>query len=339
MYDVLVVDDDKLMRDALVSMINRFPGFHVLCEAETGEEAVKICRMNHVDIVFLDIIMPGMTGVESGKIIIRENPDIEICILSAYTEFHFATDALEIRAKKYMSKPVSISKITSFLEEYDQRKIGWQNPQSVRAVELVKQENFLNMYNGLGEVVSDVFRVSGSKMEQLLKTFLSIGQNLMDLLEDLDQRKKVQDIFPILEVWLENEEIMKLWLFRVMNYVYQQQSIKRYQILEEVFLYIEQHLTEKVSLNHIAQKSMISQGYLSRIFRKQFGISVMEYIRLRKIHMAKVNFAFSSHSTTEVAFKLGFNESGYLSKVFQKYEGMSIQEYRQSVSNKIGTTI
>ena len=44
---------------------------------------------------------------------------------------------------------------------------------------------------------------------------------------------------------------------------------------------------------------MISQGYLSRIFRDQFGISTMEYIRLRKIQMVKINFIFTTHNTSD----------------------------------------
>ena len=78
----------------------------------------------------------------------------------------------------------------------------------------------------------------------------------------------------------------------------------------------------------ITEGSMISQGYLSRIFRDQFGISMMEYIRLRKIQMVKINFIFTTHNTSDVAFMLGFIESSYLQKVFQKVEGISIQEFK-----------
>lgn len=55
-----------------------------------------------------------------------------------------------------------------------------------------------------------------------------------------------------------------------MDYIYQQKSIRRYSILEGVFFFIEQHIKEKISLGQITEGSMISQGYLSRIFRDQF---------------------------------------------------------------------
>lgn len=95
--------------------------------------------------------------------------------------------------------------------------------------------------------------------------------------------------------------------------------------------------------NNILKKNLFSTdyrrkydkpGYLSRIFRDQFGISMMEYIRLRKIQMVKINFIFTTHNTSDVAFMLGFNESSYLQKVFQKVEGISIQEFKTDYNNQ-----
>ena len=167
------------------------------------------------------------------------------------------------------------------------------------------------------------------KRQSLKKTFIEIGQGLLDSLEYANQRNEITDLFPLPDTWLVNGEIMKIWLFKIMDYIYQQKSIRRYSILEGVFFFIEQHIKEKISLGQITEGSMISQGYLSRIFRDQFGISTMEYIRLRKIQMVKINFIFTTHNTSDVAFMLGFNESSYLQKVFQKIEGISIQEFKK----------
>ena len=54
-----------------------------------------------------------------------------------------------------------------------------------------------------------------------------------------------------------------------------------------VFLYIESNIKSEISLNKIITNCSISQGYLSRIFREQFQISVMEYLHMRKIYLAK----------------------------------------------------
>ena len=118
MYNVLIVDDDTLMRDTLRAMISRFKNFQIIGEAASGSEAVSICRHYPVHLIFMDIIMPGITGIEASKKIKEVSPQTEICILSAYSDFHFAKEAMELHIKKYFSKPISILDINHYLENF-----------------------------------------------------------------------------------------------------------------------------------------------------------------------------------------------------------------------------
>lgn len=329
MYNVLIVDDDALTRDALHAIISHFENFHVIGEAANGQEAISICQLYSVQLIFMDIIMPGITGIETSKKIKKQFPEIEICILSAYSDFAFAKEAMELHIKKYFSKPVSLSDVSNYLKTFSL----FENtcPQLSSTLDLVNSQNFSKAYTGLSNIVNEIFSEQKSNISSLQKSFLEIGQGLLDSLGYTEQTNNITDLFPLPDTWLTNEEIMKIWLFKVVDYLYQQKSIRRYNILEGVFLFIEQHIKEKISLGQITEGSMISQGYLSRIFRDQFGISTMEYIRLRKIQMVKINFIFTTYSTSDIAFALGFNESSYLQKVFQKIEGISIQEFKKRI--------
>ena len=55
----------------------------------------------------------------------------------------------------------------------------------------------------------------------------------------------------------------------------------------------------------------------------------MDYLHMKKINLARAYFIFTDHSASDVAFRLGYNESGYFSKVFKKYENTTIQSYRR----------
>jgi len=116
--------------------------------------------------------------------------------------------------------------------------------------------------------------------------------------------------------------------------LFRQNSISRYPLLENIFIYIEKHIKEDITLNGIIENCAISQGYLSRIIREQFQLSVMEYIHMKKMHLAKGYFYFTDESIAEVAFKLGYNESSYFSKVFKKYESMTVKQYRNEIRLK-----
>ncbi|NRZ86006.1 YesN/AraC family two-component response regulator [Clostridium beijerinckii] len=83
MYGVLIADDEPLMRASLKVMISKVEGFEVLYSVGSGEQAVEICKNNKIDIVFMDIMMPGESGIESSKKIYTINPSTTIfyCII------------------------------------------------------------------------------------------------------------------------------------------------------------------------------------------------------------------------------------------------------------------
>lgn len=119
-----------------------------------------------------------------------------------------------------------------------------------------------------------------------------------------------------------------------MDYLFQQNSINRYPLLENIFIYIDNHIKEDIAINKIIDNCAISQGYLSRIFREQFQVSVTEYLHMKKMNLAKGYFYFTSDSIAEVAFRLGYNESSYFSKAFKKYEKMTVKQYKNGISTK-----
>ena len=68
MYRVLIVDDEKLMRDALRAMVSQVEGFQIAACVGSGEEAVEICAREEIHVVFMDIMMPGISGVEASML-------------------------------------------------------------------------------------------------------------------------------------------------------------------------------------------------------------------------------------------------------------------------------
>ncbi len=108
MYNILVTDDEQIVVDALFFIINKnFEGQVKLFSANNGADAVNICSQNEIDIIFMDINMPGMTGLEAIKCILNLKPQTVIIILSAFDSFQYAQEALNLGAFKYITKPVN----------------------------------------------------------------------------------------------------------------------------------------------------------------------------------------------------------------------------------------
>lgn len=83
---VLLVDDHELVRAGIRRILEDIKGLVIAGEACCGEDAVKWCRANQVDVILMDMNMPGIGGLEATRKIVRYNPDIKIIMLTIHTE-------------------------------------------------------------------------------------------------------------------------------------------------------------------------------------------------------------------------------------------------------------
>jgi DNA-binding NarL/FixJ family response regulator len=101
---VLVVDDQAPFRVAAKSVVSLTPGFTVVGEARSGEEAVARVAELHPQIVLMDINMDGISGIEATRRITREHPDTKVVLLSTYNEEDLPADARACGAAAYVHK-------------------------------------------------------------------------------------------------------------------------------------------------------------------------------------------------------------------------------------------
>lgn len=103
--NVLIVDDDKLARKGLVAIMDwKKYGFEVVGDVQNGRKALEFLRNHPVDIVFTDIDMPEIDGLELMQMCGEEFPEIKFVILSVYESFSYAQTAIRMGALDYISK-------------------------------------------------------------------------------------------------------------------------------------------------------------------------------------------------------------------------------------------
>jgi DNA-binding response OmpR family regulator len=112
--NILIVDDEAIERQALTEIL-RLEGYYVASVAN-GEAAVDYVRLNNVDVMILDLRMPGMSGIDVIKVVNRISPDLEILLLTAHGSMESAIDALRNRIHDYLLKPASPSQIIDSVE-------------------------------------------------------------------------------------------------------------------------------------------------------------------------------------------------------------------------------
>ncbi|MGD9403185.1 MAG: response regulator, partial [bacterium] len=112
-FNVLLVDDDDEFREEFCDFLCDYN----VVQASCGEEALEVLRRpNEIDVVILDVVMPGLSGTEVLKIIKAENPGLGVVILTGQGTKRTVIDALKGRADDYIEKPVDIPKAVEIIE-------------------------------------------------------------------------------------------------------------------------------------------------------------------------------------------------------------------------------
>lgn len=111
MYKVLVADDESLARETIKLLLSEQQEIDKVYEAADGNEALKLAELHHPQIVFLDIEMPGMSGIELAK---KLPNDCVVVFATAFNEY--AVTAFELNAIDYLLKPFEDERFYAALE-------------------------------------------------------------------------------------------------------------------------------------------------------------------------------------------------------------------------------
>ena len=99
--------------------------------------------------------------------------------------------------------------------------------------------------------------------------------------------------------------------------------------VQRVREYIDVHYNESISLNALASRFHVDDGYLSRMFKQQIGCNLMLYLAQARMKQAKKLLAQKDMSITDVAQMVGYDDYAYFSRVFKRMEGRSPRAYRE----------
>ncbi len=105
---IVVAEDHQIVRQALARLLDSVRGFEVVGEAENGAEAVERVLALDPDVAVLDVVMPGLDGIEASRRIRAAHPRTEIVILTAHRSEAYQRQAFEAGARAYLLKECSL---------------------------------------------------------------------------------------------------------------------------------------------------------------------------------------------------------------------------------------
>ena len=113
---ILLVDDHTLFRNGLKMLLDTLPGYEVTGEASNGKEFLGLIANFEYDIVFLDIEMPEINGIEAAKRAIELKPDLKIITLSMYGDEEYYDQMVDAGAKGFLLKNTNLQEVKAAID-------------------------------------------------------------------------------------------------------------------------------------------------------------------------------------------------------------------------------
>ena len=156
-------------------------------------------------------------------------------------------------------------------------------------------------------------------------TLNKYGTNIYQLASEEEVFQNVREIRTI----DDTSECVIKYIKQVCDYHEKKRSGKRTNVIKDALDYVNRNLyNPELSLKKVASDLYINDSYLSREFKKTYGVSFIEYISRKRIEASKKILKETELKVYEVAEKIGFKDSHYFCICFKKQTGQTVKEYR-----------
>jgi two-component system response regulator YesN len=319
----------------------------VVADAEDGKVALELVDIHQPDVVFTDIRMPVMDGIELIERLKEDYGTIETVIISGYDDFHYAQQALRYGAADYLLKPIEPDALNQTLERLLER---------FRA----KRENYRNFGNWLqfcNEIADQLFDALWLLDEPQANAAL---ERLRERLRSESPNKPFSaamytDVFKLLEERIRHKGNMNLnfddaprftpesdpddlarqasaALQRTISALRERTNWHSRVSMNLAKEFIDAHFREEsLSLQQVAQAVDMSPSYFSRVFKEEFGLSFIQYVTKLRMEEAAKLLSDPFCKTYEVSYQVGYTDYSHFAKVFKKYYAVSPKEYKRRV--------
>jgi NarL family two-component system response regulator LiaR len=158
---VLIVDDHEVVRKGIRGYLETLPEYEVVGEAESGEQAVELVTQLVPDVILMDLMLPGMDGVEATRIVKNTSPRTQIVVLTSYHDDTLIFPALKAGAISYILKDMKMTKLGEAITKAHNGEVILHPKVASRVLQNIRRDsdNESIIYTELTEREMDVLKL------------------------------------------------------------------------------------------------------------------------------------------------------------------------------------
>lgn len=342
-WKLLLVDDEPW---ALSGMEEIIPwedfGFEIVGKCQTASQALRMIEEKKPEAVLTDIRLPDDSGLELIRRIRERAPGTEIAVASAYSDFEAARRSLEYDVVCYLLKPLE-EEVCRAAQKLAQKLRLRQEPQlPLPVVEeregrpVFTQEQLLLFAGAAGGSACCAALFAGELPEaavdpQTVVLEAVIGGKHAFFLRERPREELLPDgllrgVSRLYRSFSEPEEMYHEALLSFLMRV----SFCRHELISRVQLFLADHIAEPISVQRVAGEFYLSPLYLSNLFKKQTGETLIHSVNRMRICWAEYLLLYTSEPLLEISQSVGFQDYSYFGRMFKKMTKESPEHYRKS---------
>lgn len=350
MKKLVVIDDEYLVIEGIRVMLKRIgKDYELVGSASDGQTALELIENVHPDVVFVDIRMPGLSGLEVIEHFYKKYPDMIFVLVSAYKEFEYARKGMELGVHSYLDKPVTMDKLKNTLEKIDEE--FQERPDNTDVEHQRVIQDLRLSINAIVELINDSSTENWEEEVQRIQLLLKkANYNLLEYKEEsykltmaasaafYEKWKQYEHDFnfPLFNNIEELQTIEEVdeYVFLILQRIFEKISVRKigssHRVITQILDYINQNYSQDFGLNEMAEMVHMNHAYLSILFKDEVGISFVRYLTQIRMAHAK-ELLLKGEKVQDVSVAVGYNNYRYFCNIFKKEEGVTPMQFKGGV--------